>query len=185
MPRQSLAALLLALGLGACGMLPPPPPSAGLPADIYSGAADPTRTAIYNTGIRFSSPEQLAGKPADAARAIGEMEYLVVELLTNPRFFNATQGSTTMPAAKAEWRGALGIAPTALPQTVIDAMFAAVRALNAGQPAAAQAALSGPAFTLGGAATLQRLGALPNLPATNQAALAASQVLRRIGSGRF
>lgn len=186
------ASLLLALGLGACGQMPsmaslglPTETTANLPEDAYSGAADPMRSAINNTTVAFSG-SQLAGRPAAAAKAVAEMEYLQVEVNSNPRSFGgSTTASTLFPVARREWRGALGISPGAAPQAVIDGLFGAVRALNAGQPQAAAAALPANVFTLGGAATLQRLAALPPLPNTNQAAQEASRVLRRGGLGRF
>ncbi len=188
----STASLLLLLGLGACGNMPslasmmPTEQTANLPDDAYSGAADPMRSAINNTTIAFSATSQLAGRPAQAARAVAEMEYLKVEITTNPRSFGgSTTASTIFPSAQQEWRRALGIAPTAAPQAVIDSMFAVVRALNGGQRQSAEVVLSQPIFTLGGPATLARLANLPSLPVTNNAAQEAGRVLRRTGLGRF
>ncbi len=187
----SIASLLLALGLGAC-TLPsmaslglPTEQTASLPEDAYNGAADPMRSAINNTTVAFSSPSQLAGKPVQAARSVAEMEYLNVEVTTNPRSFGGSTTATTIfPLAQREWRAALGISPNAAPQAVIDSMFAAVRALQGGQPHSAEVVLSQPIFTLGGPATLVRLANLPNLPVTNNAAQEASRVLMR-GYHRF
>ncbi len=193
MPRfTASASLLLLLGLGACNMPSlaslglPVEQTARLPDDVYSGAADPMRSAINNTSIAFSSPSQLAGRPAQAARAVAEMEFLKVEVTTNPRSFGgSTTASIIFPTAQAEWRQALGIQPNATPQAVIDSMFAAIRALNAGQRQSAEVVLSQPIFTLGGPATLTRLASLPNLPVTNHAAQEAGRVLVRGGLGRF
>ncbi len=186
------ASLLLALGLGAC-TLPslsslglPVEQTASLPEDAYAGAGDPMRSAINNSTIAFSNRSQLAGKPAQAARAVAEMEFLKVEIASNPRSAGgSTTASTIFPSAQAEWRRALGISPAAPPQAVIDGMFAAARALQGGQPRSAEVVLSQPIFTLGGPATLARLASLPDLPVTNQAAQEASRVLRRSGFGRF
>ena len=189
----STASLLLLLGLGACANMPslaslglPVEQTASLPEDAYSGAADPMRSAINNTTIAFSSTSQLAGRPGQAARAVAEMEYLKVEVSSNPRSFGgSTTASTIFPTAQAEWRTALGIQPSAQPQAVIDAMFAVLRAMNGGNRQAAEAALSQPIFTLGGPGTLTRLANLPSLPVTNNAAQEAGRVLRRTGLGRF
>jgi hypothetical protein len=186
------ASLLLLLGLGAC-TLPsmaslglPTEQTATLPEDAYFGAGDPLRSAINNTTVAFSAPSQLAGKPAQAARAVAEMEYLNVEISTNPRSYGGSvTASTVFPGAQREWRAALGISPSAPPQAVIDSMFAAARALQSGQPRSAEVVFSQPIFTLGGPATLARLASLPNLPVTNTAAQEASRVLRRGGVGRL
>lgn len=188
----STAGLLLLLGVGGCDKLPslaslmPAEQTASLPEDAYAGAGDPMRSAINSTTIAFSSPSQLAGKPAQAARAVAEMEYLKVEVTSNPRSVGgSTTASTIFPTAQQEWRGALGIRPDAAPQPVIDGLFAASRALSVGNRAGAEAVLGLPVFTLGGPATVARLASLPNLPVTNNAAQEASRVLRRGGLGRF
>ncbi|MFC7693139.1 hypothetical protein ACFQY5_29835 [Paeniroseomonas aquatica] len=97
------------------------------------------------------------------------MEYLASEIPAGPRWvdFNPTVGLELM-AARAEMRGALGIAAEAQPQAVVDGLFAASRALTAGNPAAARQALAAPAFT-DGPATLRRLAGLPALPRTRSA----------------
>ncbi len=186
------AGLLLTLGLGACALPSmsslglPTEQTATLPDDAYAGAGDPLRSAINNTSIVFSSRSQLVGKPGSAARAVAEMEYLKVEVATNPRSVGgSTTASTIFPSAQREWRAALGISPGAQPQAVIDSLFAAARALQGGQPRSAEVVLSQPIFTLGGPATLARLASLPDLPVTNNAAQEASRVLRRGGMGRF
>jgi hypothetical protein len=186
MPRLVAASLLLVLGLGGCNL--PMSPSASLPGDAYAGSGDPLRTAVSNTSYAFSGQGPLTGNPVAAAVAVAEMEYLGVEMLQSPRLVSTTTASTLFPQARREWRGALGISPQALPQQVIDSLFAVARALRAGQPQAAEALLPASVFTLGGPATLQRLAALPPLPVTNQAAAEATQLLERHngnGFGRF
>ncbi|MBL6077278.1 hypothetical protein JMJ56_04615 [Belnapia sp. T18] len=170
-----LAALL---ALGACA-LPPPPESASLPADAVIGAGDPLRSAIANTSVAFSSQALLAGRPAEAARAVAQMEWLAVEMPTNPRLTSVSPSIIgQMAAARAEWRAALGIAPDVPAQPVINGLYAAARALSAqqGDPAAA---LSTSAFPQGGQATLLRLAALPSLPLTNSAAVTATDAIRQ------
>jgi hypothetical protein len=176
---------MLALGLAGCDSLPLPAgfgqvETATLPPDATDGARDPMRQAITETSLAFASQSRLAGRPVLAARAVAEMEFLRVELLTNPRLTsgNAT-ASTVFPAAQREWRGALGIVEAAAPQEVIDRLFGAARALSAGQEGAAAAALSSPIFSLGPTVTLQRLAALPPLPISNQAAQEATRTFSR------
>lgn len=177
-------AALLALTLGACGTVPP---YVALPPDVGLGLADPTRNAILNTAYAFATPGRLAREPADAALAVAQAEYLAVELSYGQRW---REFSPIVPMAfehaRAEWRSAVGIAPDAQPQPVIDALFTARYALQRGEAARAAAALPAPLFQGGGEATLARLSALPALPATANAARGAESELwrqQRGGSG--
>ena len=185
-----LATLGSTLALGACGLdlMPPPGPSADLPPDAVMGAGDPLRAAVSYTSSTFGAPRRLAGRPAEAARAVAQMEYLAIEAGSNPRLYGASVPTTSQfAAARREWRQALGIAENVPPQPVINALYAAARALDYGQGDPA-AALASPVFAPGGAPTLARLGAMPNLPLTNAAAIATSNALRMNearGSGRF
>lgn len=177
--RRSFA--LAALGLlGACNM--PPPPVATLP-EASGGRAilDPARQAIFHTASAFASRTPMAGRPAEAAQAISEAEFLAVELRHNSRWTEMQPlVALAFEQARPEWRAALGIAADAPPQAVIDAMTQ-VRLAYAGQnPAAAAAALAPPLVTPGGAAALDRLATLPPLPRTARAASMAEQELWRI-----
>ncbi|MBV1798867.1 hypothetical protein [Siccirubricoccus sp. G192] len=79
---------------------------------------------------------------------------------------------------------ALGIPPAAPPQAVVDALYAASRALRVGDTMAAERILAPPLFTAGGGATLQRLAALPPLPSANFAtSLAGSEMNRQDQDG--
>jgi hypothetical protein len=179
--------LALLLGLSACA---PQPPAefARLPPDAVIGAGDPLRSAVANTSVAFGSPRSLAGRPAEAAQAVAQMEYLAVQLPSNPRFTNVSPtAGPQFSAARREWRSALGIPTEQPPQAVIDSLFAASRALQAGQKDAAAASLPANVFPQGGQTALLRLASLPNLPLTNEAAVTASQTLQRseAGRGRF
>ncbi|MFC7477020.1 hypothetical protein ACFQS7_21820 [Dankookia sp. GCM10030260] len=179
--------LAILLALGACGPQPAQV-TASLPADAIVGAGDPLRSAAANTSVAFGSPRLLAGRPADAARAVAQMEYLAVQIPNNPRFLglSPTTGSQLV-AARREWRGALGIPAEQPPQAVIDSLYAAARALQAGQRDAAAAALPASVFPQGGQTALLRLASLPSLPLTNDAAVMVSQSLQRSepNPGRF
>jgi len=76
-----------------------------------------------------------------------------------------------------EVRNAVGISPSAPAQSVVNALYAAMRALNANDVAAARRALQPPLFIGGGEATLSRLSNLPRLP---QAAYATSLAAREL-----
>ncbi|MDO9712402.1 hypothetical protein [Paracraurococcus lichenis] len=185
---KALLPLLAALALGACADQPPAP-SANLPPDAVVGAGDPLRSAVANTSVAFASPRKLAGRPADAAQAVAQMEYLAVAIPTDPRYpyISPTVG-TQFEQARREWRAALGIPDATPPQPVIESLYAAARAVRSGQPDAAAAALPATVFPQGGQTAMLRLASLPDLPLTNQAAVTATDALRRTDGqprGRF
>ena len=188
MKTRVALALFAAVALAAC-VVPPPLPSASLPADAVIRAGDPLRAALANTSNAFSSPDRLAGRADQAARAMAHMEFLAIEMQTNPRVTGGSANVATLfTGARAEWRQALGIPASLPPQPVIDQLYASARALSGGQAEAAAAALHPAVFPRGGQATLSRLAALPPLPLTNQAAVDATDILRRQdgqGRGRF
>lgn len=167
MPSPLAAAtLLLLLPLIGCA---PAGPFATLPRDATTGVGDPTRAAVIGSAYAFATPEVMAGHPEAAARAAAQVEYLAAEIPTGPRWvdFNPTVGLALLEA-RAELRSALGIAPDAPPQTVVDGLYAASRALGLGDQAAARRVLAAPDFP-DAPATLQRLAGLPALPRTRSA----------------
>jgi len=176
---ERLIAGLLLLGIAGCAPQAPQAPSVRLPNDAIAGAGDPMRSALIGASSAFANQNRLAGQPAAAARAIAQMEFVAAELPRDPRF---TSLSPTVPpqlrAARVEWRTALGIAPEAPPQEVVTTLFQAARALDNGVPSAAAASLPISVFGAGGNVTLARLAALPSLPVTNNAAVAAADALR-------
>ena len=166
---------LLALPLLAACAVPPANERASLPSDAVLGAGDPTRTAVLTTSAVFAQQHPAAGRPGDAARAIAQMEFLAVDLPQNQSFTMAS--GTLVPqlrTARREWRSALDIAPDAQAQPVINALYAASRAIDSGQGDAASA-LPSSIFRKGGAATLAQLAALPHLPRTAAASVTAQQ----------
>ena len=171
--------VLLVLLVSACTP-GPVPPSVSLPPDAVQGAGDPTRAAIITTANVFAAPGSIAGQPALAARAAAQLEYLVVEIPTGPRWRGFSPNvSLELEQARPELRSALGIDPAAPPQAVIDSLYAASRELTAGDRAAVERILVPPIYPAGPAITLQRLSAMPILPHANFAtALAASEMNR-------
>jgi hypothetical protein len=171
--------ILLVLMASACTS-GPVPPSVSLPPDAVQGAGDPTRAAIITTANVFAAPGSIAGQTALAARAAAQLEYLVVEIPTGPRWRGFSPNvSLELEQARPELRSALGIDPAAAPQAVIDSLYATSRALTAGDRAAVERILVPPLYPAGAAVTLQRLSALPRLPHANFAtALAASEMNR-------
>jgi hypothetical protein len=151
-----------------------------LPPDAVQGPGDPTRSAILNAAYAFGSRASLDGRPAEAARAVAQLEYLASEIPGGARWrgFDPTVG-LALQGARQEARAALGIAPEAPTQAVVDALFATSRALGAGDGAAAQRLLAPPALP-NGPRTLQRLSSLPPLPAANRATSRAAAELDRV-----
>ena len=129
--------------------------------------------------LRFREPSEPRW-PAEAARAVAQLEYLASEIPGGARWrgFDPTVG-LALQGARQEARAALGIAPEAPTQAVVDALFATSRALGAGDGAAAQRLLAPPAFP-NGPQTLQRLSSLPPLPAANRATSRAAAELDRV-----
>ncbi|MDJ0390753.1 hypothetical protein QMO56_21790 [Roseomonas sp. E05] len=177
LPWLLLGTLLM---LGGCAGGLPPPPAVRLPPDAVEGAGDPTRGAILSTAYAFGTPSSLAGRPAEAARAVANYEYLTVEIPTGPRWvgFSPLVG-VELRRGLAEIRNVVGIAPGAPPQAVVDALYAAARALRAGDAAAARQILAPPLFPAGGEAMLARLANLPRLPQASFAASLAANELNR------
>ena len=181
-PAAVAFALLLPL-LAACGG--PQPPYASLPTDAVTGAGDPTRAAIVSTAYVFNAPASVARRPADAARAAAQVEHLATEIPYGPRWVEfCPLVGRELVAARGELRAALGIAPDAPPQAVVDALYAASRdaasrALAAGDNTAAERVLPPPAFR-DGRATLARLASLPPLPRTGTATALTDRELLRV-----
>jgi len=168
------ALLLLPLLAGCAGAVMPDP--VRLPRDSVEGAGDPTRAAVSRAAFAFNQPGQLAGRPAEAARAIADMEFLAAALPFDPRF---QQRDPLLPfqlaQARAEWRTALGIPDAQPAQPVIDSLYAMARTGNALLPLGI--------FGLNAGATL---AALPPLPQTGRAAAGAARALfdNNIPTGR-
>ena len=180
-PAAAAVLALSSLLLAACGMSPPVPPAyASLPVDATVGAGDPTRAAIVSSAYAFNTPASLARRPGDAARAVAQVEHLVTEIPYGPRWveFSPSVGRELV-AARGELRAALGVSPDAPPQAVVDALYAASRALAVGDRAAAEQALPPPAFR-DGRATLARLASLPPLPRTGTATALTDRELLRV-----
>lgn len=182
--RPAAAVLALSLPLLACGG--PAPLHASLPPDAVTGAGDPTRAAILSTAYAFNTPGSFNRRPVEAARAAAQVEHLATEIPYGPRWFEFSPlVGRELVAARGELRSALGIAPDAPPQAVVDALYAASRALAAGEGAAAERALPPPSFR-DGRATLARLASLPALPRTGTAtALTERELLRVDQTSRY
>ncbi|GGC48065.1 hypothetical protein GCM10011504_28130 [Siccirubricoccus deserti] len=175
---RRIATLVALLPLAGCAVAPAS--HAVLPNDAVVGAGDPTRAAIIGSAYAFASPGTMAGRPDAAARAAAQVEFLATEIPAGPRWtgYDRLVGQELV-AARDELRLALGVAPDAPPQVVVDALYNASRALRSGDQAAAALALPGPVFR-DGPATLARLGDLPPLPRTRLATALTNQEFLRV-----
>lgn len=156
--RKILATALL-LPLIACG---PVLPGASLPLDAVQGGGDPMRAAIYASSYAFNNPGGLAD-PAVAARASAQVEFLAVNVPTDPRYSFTPTLAGQLAAARDEIHAALGVSPSAPPQAVVEGLYGVSRALSVRDPGLAAEALS-PAVFPDRQATLARLAVMGRLP---------------------
>ena len=171
------AAALLAVPVAACGPLPPPPDTAVLPPGVF-GPLDQDVPATQYAQYAFADPARTYGNPVAGAQAVLAMDYIAGQLNTSPRW--AQIGATTqmqLLQARADTRAAVGIAPNAPSQLVVNSLVAARNDLASGNPEAASKALDNPAFPKGGAQTVTALANLPYIQAANVATQAAAQEL--------
>lgn len=159
-----LAPLLLALPLGACTTQQPGP-------DV-SGWGDPFTLGAQNALEDFGHTAGMEGRLDKSLFAALRVEQLAEAAQSDP-LWQTGRISTLQPQllmARRQMRQAAGIAEAAPSQPVEIGLYRALRAVQTGDMAQAQMALNGPAFPLGGAATLQRLQHMPRLPLVDQAA---------------
>ena len=167
--RPPLIPLLIAAGLAACGPLPPPPDTARLPAGVF-GPLDQDIPATLYAQYAFADAARTYGNPTAGAQAVLAMDYIAGELNTSPRWANiAATTQLELLQARKDVRAAVGIAPNAPSQLVVDSLTAARADLTAGNQQAAVAALTNPAFPGGGAAAVQALANLPYVQSANVA----------------
>ncbi len=165
--------------------MPPPEAGVSLPEQaVWRGAGDPTRGAILSSAYVFAQPSSVAGNPAAAAEALGQLEFLTVELATGGRWQGGFDPLVVplMAQGRTEARSVMGVRPDAAPQSAINAWYIAAAALRAGDRAAAEAALA--PVVAAPPATLDRLAALPRMPAAAAATGRAQAALVARDSGR-
>lgn len=158
---------LLGLGLAACAGQPAAPP-AQAPSPASAVTTDPIRAMAFDASGWFARPR--ANQPAQAARAIAEIEFLAVEVPRSPHFASRSPtGQTQLLQARNEARRELAVPANADGSAVMRALRDAATALEANDRAAAQAALPTSLFTAGPAATIQRLSRPPRVPSARSA----------------
>jgi hypothetical protein len=163
--------LLLLCFCGSACTPTPLPDTAVMPRSVAGTPFMSDEGAIQLAAYALGSPSRTRDNPVQGARAIAAIDYLAGALYSNPRWdrMSATP-KQLMLQGRVEVRQVVGIPPAARSQEVVDLLLAASNALAAQNTAAARAALSNPAFTLGPQATEARLANLPSLPQANRAA---------------
>ena len=187
-PGPALLALLLAAGCGevAAEMRRPPPP-APMPG-LVQESADPLMATVNAAAEAFADRGAgLAGRPAAAAQAIAQLEYIALSLGTDARYPQLAQSvGRELLLARDEVRNALGILAAAPAQSVMRTMLGVADDLRAGRTAAAAAAMRPPLIRPGGAESVARLGELGPLPQTANATGYAREAVARaeaLGTG--
>jgi hypothetical protein len=179
-PAALPAALLLA-ALGACAEMREPPEAARIPPGLGVVAADPVPALAAEAAAALSDAgASLNGRPAEAARAIGQLELVADAFRRHPRWAPVSAATLTeLRTARTEWRQAIGIPEDAAPATVAAALGRASLALRENDTRAAGAALAPQAFVPGGAPAIARLAAPGPLPQSRIAsAMARDEVAR-------
>ncbi len=173
------SALAILLALAGCAASPvtemaPEPPA-------VAGAADPGRSAVLAASYVFADPARVAGRPAEAARAAAELEWMAASLPGDPRWIPATPALfPQLRTARASLRQTLGVAPAAPAPEVVRALLDASAALESGSRTGAAAALT-PVAPGGGEAVLARLDRMPPVPGAGPATALAREELLRLG----
>lgn len=180
-------ALLVGVALLAgCALETPPPDTARVAAGAFGGFLDPDVAAINLAQWAWADPARTRNDPIDGAEAVAAVDYLAGELNTSPRWaFMDPLTKVQMLQARAAVRQALGIAPTAPSQEVVNSMLTAAGAYEAGNRPAALAALHASIYQAPPEQTLDRLGNLPFVSVANIATQHAGQQEEPPGGGGF
>lgn len=177
--RILLAALGLPALLAACASEDPA-------ASYLGGIGNSVRGAALNAPSQFGDLSRWRGQPGRAAIAVAQVEFLADQLTNDPYWSQNISGLVPlqMQMARTEIRDYLGIHADAPPALVMTALRRANDGMETGSPAAAEAALQGPAFSRGGAGTLRLLSDMPRLPRTAEAAGAVNADMNRLDNQR-
>ena len=181
-------AICLLLGLAGCGAYRPVvADQAQMPAGALGGGLDPDVTAANLAQYAFADSGRVYGRPVDAARAAISLEYLAGAIYNSPRWANVSVlTKDQLLQGRSELRAALGVAPAATAQQVVDTLVAAETALLANDQAGAARALDAAVFPAGGQKTLAVLNNLPYLRMANVATMRLqNQLFDTSGDERF
>lgn len=178
--------LATCVALSACAYAVVPDTARLAPGQLGSNG-DPDVAAIQLAQYAFADPSRTYGRPIDAARAAASLEYAAGQFYTSPRWQNiSVLTKEQLLQGRKEMRAALGVAPNASSQAVVDQLIAAANAMVAQDRAAAIGLLGGPVFTAPGEAVLARLSNMPYLQMANVSTMkAANQLFEPNGNDFF
>jgi hypothetical protein len=147
------------------------PDGAVMPVNLGGTPVMSDEGAMQLSAYALGVPSRTAGDAVNGARAIASIDYLAAALYLNPRWdYVSITTKAQMVRGRTEEREVLGIDPRAPTQEVVDRLMAVASAMEGRNVAAAQQALTSPAFTFGPQRTLAMLTNLPYLPDANVAA---------------
>ena len=139
---------------------------------------------MHTATYAFAHPAAMQGDPAQMALAIASLDAMAGQLSTVGRWMDMNSlAQFEMLDARTRVRAIIGISPDVPSQTVIDALVAASHALDRGDHAAAERALTGPGFSMAPTRMLALLAHFPAVPIANRATMLASQYLFPGGGG--
>ncbi|MGH7101903.1 MAG: hypothetical protein ACREFJ_05850 [Acetobacteraceae bacterium] len=163
--------LVVALALAGCAVTPMPS-TAYLPAGAFGGNADNDSMAINTAAWAWANPARTHGNLVNATRAVMAIDYLGGQLTSDPRWtWMSPLTKLDMLHARTEVREAVGIAPDAPSQAVVNALFAF--SLSPTEATAARV-MTPPVFVLPPQQVVARLDNLPYIPLAGQASYMAS-----------
>ena len=169
--------VLWALIPAACGPLPAPVDTAQLPPGLFGGS-DQDVAAVQFAQYAFADASRTYGDASAGAQAVLAMDYIAGALSTAPRWASIPAGTQSeLLQARQATRAAVGIAPNAPSQLVVDSLVSARQKLLSGDQPGAQAALASPAFSLPPAETLQKLANLQYIQLANVATTDAAETI--------
>jgi hypothetical protein len=164
--------LLACLSLAACNTVVAYPRPPFIPPGALGTNQDPDTAAVLLASYTFGARSRMIGNPIGVARAAAAAEYLAAALPYVPRWQIINPIIIQqMIQGRAELHQALGIAPGAPPQAVVNGLLSAADAFAIGNPMAAAPALNPAIFTLGPQQTLNILANMPFLPTLNVATI--------------
>lgn len=164
-------------------------PIVPVPTSLRRGAGDPAVAAVGVTAYVFGQPRVVAGRPADAADAVAQLEWITVELATDQRWIGLR--ALVVPnlrIGRAEVRQAFGIPADTTPTAAVEAFDAVAQSLRGFDVTGAGAALEPLTGRAGISRALDLLDGMPVFPraafATAEAQRGVSELARRSTLGR-
>jgi hypothetical protein len=137
----------------------------------YTTSNDPFYAALTTVRENLSDLSQYRGRPAEAARAFAQYEFVTAELQDKPDRVLLPEGvEPQVDSGHQQLRTTLGVAPDAPPRGVAAALNRFAAALDAGRRQEAMQELSQPFFTRGPQGTFDVLNRVPAMPAVQTAA---------------